>query len=274
MDEPATRAPEERDTSTMVFLSLFLLVLAFFILLTSLSEVNEQSGLSIIQAVRGTFGGDHSTNLPSSRERLESEVEAVAQRLSADVKELFDRDLPGSRTTDDDQVLLVRMPQDELFSQTRPTVRRNLLPLVRQVADLLADPPPGIAHRLELSLPDTPGDPAGRQFAVARLGHLAAAFTGEGAVPEKVSVVLRPPGGDGPAAGEVQMRIYTFLEMPQSRISFAPPRSQAVEAAPDPAQEAAQEAAAGTGPAATDAAAGAPVVNLPLQRDAAPAGAR
>jgi len=230
MDEPVRRIPEDRDNSTIVFLALFLLVLAFFILLTAMSEVNEQSSQDIIQAVKGTFGGDRETNLETSRERLDAEADAAAELVATELQALFDRDLPGARTTQtDDRVLLVRFPEYELFSRDRPTVRRNRLPLVQEIARVIAATPPGIDHRLELSLADPAGLPdreaADRDVAVARLGHLAAAFVTEGATPDEMTVALRPPamvavdGGD-----EVFLQVYTFVQEPDSFVTFSPAR--------------------------------------------------
>src|SRR5690606_30181777 len=128
--------------------------LAFFILLTAMSEVNESSSQDIIQAVKESFGGDEGTNLPTTRQRLDAEADAAARKLAVEVEALFARDLPGSRTSTDDRVLLVRLPEEGLFSRDRATVRRTLLPLVHQVADLVQAKPEGVDHRLELSLPE------------------------------------------------------------------------------------------------------------------------
>ena len=145
MDEPHHEQPAERDTSTMVFLSLFLLVLAFFILLTALSEVNEESSLDIIQQVQESFSGEKTTNLPTTRQRLEADADAAAHQLAENLQALFDRDLPGIKTAlNDDRILQVRFPEFELFSRGRPTVRRTRLPLVRQVASLMRAAPDGI----------------------------------------------------------------------------------------------------------------------------------
>lgn len=248
MDEPVRRIPEERDNSTVIFLSLFLLVLAFFILLTATSEVNERSSQDIIQAVKGTFGGDRSTNLPTTRERLDAEADAVAQLVAEELQALFDRDLPGARTIRaGERVLLVRFPEFELFSRERPTVRRNRLPLIREVARVIAATPTGIDHRLELSLADPVAfagrGAAERATAVARLGHLAAAFVAEGASAEEMSVGLRPAAAvalDG--ADDVFMQVFTFVREADSVVRFSPARG---------------EAGAGTG---------GPVLNLRLDR--------
>ncbi len=262
MDDPHPEPAAERDTSTMVFLSLFLLVLAFFILLTSMSEVNEKSSLDIIQRVKESFGGDQATNLPNTRQRLEAEADAAARQMSDEIKAIFDRDLPGAKTAlSDDRLLRVRFPEYEMFSRGRATVRRIRLPLIRQVAGLIRSAPPGVDHRLEISLPD-PGpasDAEGpsRHLAIARLGHLAAAFSAEGAAGAEVSIALRPAEEIAPdASDEVLMQVFTLVEEKNASVSFAPARPSA--------------------PARPGGAGDGPVLNLRLDRDsnaAVPAGA-
>ena len=262
MDEPHHDLPAERDTSTMVFLSLFLLVLAFFILLTALSEVNEKSSLDIIQEVKASFSGDKTTNLPTSRQRLEADADASAHKLSETLQGLFDRDLPGIKTAlNSDRVLQVRFPEYELFSRGRPTVRRTRLPLVRQIAGLIRTAPQGIDHRLELSIPDPAGPDTARRgltaeqqearaLAIARLGHLAASFAGDGAAAAEMSIALRPVRAEVEGdEGEVLMRVFTLVEAEQNFVSFAPSRQ-----APLPGSEG-------------------PVLNLRLDRDAPAAAA-
>lgn len=247
----------------MVFLSLFLLVLAFFILLTSMSEVNEKSSLDIIQRVKESFGGDQTTNLPNTRQRLEAEADAAARQMADDIKAMFDRDLPGAKTSlSDDRLLRVRFPEFELFSRGRETVRRTRLPLIRQVARLIRSAPAGVDHRLELSLPDPglapSGDGVSRRLAIARLGHLAAAFAAEGAAGAAVSVALRSEadaGSDG--VDEVLMQVFTLVEEKGAFVSFAPRRPSAVPGA------------AASGPARPGAGAppAGPVLNLKLDLD-------
>jgi hypothetical protein len=171
MDAGLVRQDGPRQRPTLViFLSLFLILLAFFLVLVSHSQA-EQSRVaaalgSVGRALRG--GPDIAFGFAGAADP-EAAAEA-AGRFQARVKQGFVGDLPELAfvAAADGTVLQVPVPLGRLFAGDRLLAERE--PLLGAIAGALKTAEGGVRHQVEVALP---AEPASRALAIARAGALA-----------------------------------------------------------------------------------------------------
>ena len=191
MIEP--EAPPENGTkeqATVVFLSLFLILFAFFLLLNSIAKFEETRAGLALQSLSETFAPKgHDAPRPDWLNSIEGRFigpEEIRDKVATLIKTAFpmakaDVVLPGS-------TLPIVRPTENLFGPDGTTLRPEAEALFAQVARLLARNPPDYRYGADVIVgePEPPETPV-QTRAVARAGALARALTQAGAAPTEIA---------------------------------------------------------------------------------------
>jgi hypothetical protein len=205
-------APVEQDGqrgTVFVFLSLFVLVLAFFIVLVSISTVEATKSKAVMQSLTSTF----TATLPAGTERSdftakEGEILGGAA-FQEKITGLFATAFQVARVeiVKPGRLMHVELPAGTLFADGEARVRSSAHPFIDRVVAALGARPPGLRFDMEFVIgagraPDRML-PVAQSLEMARAGAFAREMLARGAPPASLSIGLQP----GPADA-VTMRFY------------------------------------------------------------------
>ena len=180
VDGPGSGGGAEAFLPVQAFLSLWLVLLAFFIVLASVSQPEAGRAVKAIASVRASFPSD----LPMGSSTGEAtSLFVVAERTLPDrVGRLVEADLPVAPPRRDPSTgqIATEMPLDVLFDGA--VMSRPGDALLRRMAAFLAAPPEGTFLAVTVLIAD--GDNA----AVDRAARIARALIDHGAPPAAVTV--------------------------------------------------------------------------------------
>ncbi len=216
-----------RDPTLIQILSLYLLLLAFFVILYNISKVEQYKTVAVAESLNATFA-DHGrttekpTRLTSALGRIITD-HAFQQRIG----QLIANEIPLARITEikPGSVFEARVPVEDLFELD--DVAPSRLAWIRRLAGALAGSPPGMRYEVDLMVgtaaDDGDGDAPRRRLSLVRAARLAARLVAAGAPPGQVGAGLErgdpnwvrllffvrgttrgraaEPGDDGGAAG-------------------------------------------------------------------------
>jgi hypothetical protein len=190
--------PEGGDGATLLYLGVFILLLAFFILLNSISYFHDEKVGAVIRSVDDAFSTQALlTGSPGDRQQVRRE----AARALADLGDLIRAELPLAKVEAGTETgtLHVTMPASNLFANDGLSIRPSQQGLMDRVARALEARPRGISVRAEFLLA-TKGASDNAPL-VARVGALARAVAALGADPASMSVGLEK----GDEAGQLRL---------------------------------------------------------------------
>lgn len=190
--------PDGGDGATLLYLGVFILLLAFFILLNSISHFHDEKVGAVIRSVDDAFSTQALlTGSPGDRQQTRRE----AARALADLGDLIRAELPLAKVEAGTQTgtLHITMPASVLFTGDGLTIRPSQQALMDRIARALEARPRGVSVRGEF-LFATKGA-ADVAPLVARAGALARATAALGANPAWLSVGLET----GEAAGQLRL---------------------------------------------------------------------
>lgn len=201
-DDPPTQGARVRRTA-ILYLSVFLPLLAFFIFLNSISTLHVVRARAVMDSLSTTF----STLLPNGeREFAAANGNVVAAREFFDtVEAVFETAIPAAkvRTIQPGRVMQVTLRADSLFLPEKADVRPGQGALLNRLVAALSAAPPGARYEMNFLAGSPAGDglPIGEDLAVARAGALAREMLRRGAPPTAIVIGIAP--GDGTAARAV-----------------------------------------------------------------------
>lgn len=183
-----------------LFLSLYLVVLAFFILLVSISSTEEVKSKALMESLTSTF----SSVLPP-RMDLQAFNATTGEFLAADE---FQRQVTGLFSTvvgvvkveaiQPGRLMRVELDGNSLFMQDQAVVREGQYPFMDRLVSALSANPPGLRFEMEfvISAPwsDDMTMPVEQTLPVRRAGAFARELLTRGAPPGSVSIGLK--GGE------------------------------------------------------------------------------
>jgi hypothetical protein len=146
--------PPAADNTLLLYLSLFLLVFAFFIVLVSDSSLDGTRSAAVTGSLARTFAPAavdvHGPDRGNREDGDRIGRPDVEDRLSA----LFASRLPAATVTaiGGGQRLVVSMPQDSLFRRGTAAIRPAQVRLIDQVIAAVSDGKPGARCRLEIRI--------------------------------------------------------------------------------------------------------------------------
>jgi len=191
------------DTALVQVLSLYLLLLCFFILLFQMSRVEELRSQAVAGSLNAAFAANgRPTDDPATLTSMDGT--ALVDALFRDtVGDLVRTALPLAEVAvvKPGEDYLVAMPAEAVFPHDGALLRPAAEPVVARMAAATAAGEAGIAFRVEVTVAApwiTPDQlAAGEPLAVARAGALAAALIAAGARPGMVSAGVAQGAVDG-----------------------------------------------------------------------------
>jgi hypothetical protein len=231
MDEFDTlHPPASTDTdghTTALFLSLYVLVLAFFIVLVTISSPEKVKSKAVMDSLTSTFASlmAPSTDLTTfaSKEGDFLAAEASQEQING----VFTSTIQIARVEiiQPGRLMRVMMPADSLFFPGTTDIREAQVALLDRIVASLSVSTPGLHYDMEfiVGCPYGPGKslPAGDTLENARAGVFARAMLARGVPPDSIAVGLRP--GE---AGDIVMRFFVRPQN-ETRLNF----DRAVQAA-------------------------------------------
>lgn len=205
--EELARQSGKRHTSLSLFLALYLMLLAFFITLLSLSHFEEERSARAVDSVNAAFNRFETTSLGLFTGDAGVAVQEARAWYDA-VAGVLEAEIPASKITYRSQgrIMEVTLPAEALFVPGESRVRDAHLRLLDRMVAGVNAAPDGYRYVMEFVIgSDYPtGDllPLGETLAVARAGTLARIMVQRGAPAGSVVV--------GVAAGLEGLARMTF----------------------------------------------------------------
>ncbi len=214
MDElEGLRESKPRDASTLALLSLYLLTLAFFILLNTISQQETDRTRAAMGSLDATFSRKimaAEEPEPVGRGRGPQDIESDFQ---THLLRLFEAHMPFARyqILQRGTVMRIFLPTDSLFEKDSATLRPSRQPVLVGIADGLAGSAFSGRREVQFMIGAGPALPSalasGKVLELDRAGAFARALQGLGVMPGSIGVGLKP--GD---PGEVQLTFYSRPE--------------------------------------------------------------
>jgi len=216
-------------SSIALFLGLYLLVLAFFILLVSISTVEDVKSQAVMDSLSSTF----TTILPPSMNlTTDPSVDGrimAGQQFQEQVTNIFATTIQVTKVDiiQPGRLMRVELNSDILYEEGKATIRESNGPLLDRIIASLSGRPPGLRYDMEfvISSPYTSGKslPIGQTLEVARAGAFARKMLSLGVPPDSVAVGMQP--GD---PKDISIWFYV-RNSDETRLQFANPKVQQIQ---------------------------------------------
>jgi hypothetical protein len=174
---PKPRTDADKGSSQTLFLSLFLLLLAFFILLNSMSTIEVGKSNEVMESVQDAFPSSVRAQMQQSF-LAEDPGQVIGESLRARLGTVFTETLPLVEITADPtgNPLYISVPVEDVFARTTGRVTPAAEDLARRLALVLDQPPVGSILFLDVVFGRNI-EPGGRQREAAREAVIFAAST-------------------------------------------------------------------------------------------------
>jgi len=206
MDEddaiPQESSKAKGGGSITLFLGLYLLILAFFILLVSISRFEEIKSRAVMNSLTSTF----SAILPPIYDLTEfasKEGDILAgQVFQSEMTELFSTAVQVIKVdiVQPGRLMRVVLPSDSLFFPGTTNVREAQFPLLDRVVATLSGSPPGLRYEMQFVIgsPYAGGTslPIGGTLETSRGSVFVRDMLSRGAPPDSLAVGLKPGNPD------------------------------------------------------------------------------
>jgi flagellar motor protein MotB len=195
-NRPARATKGGTNANIVALLSLKLLLLAFFILLSTMSKFEEERSRAVMYSVAVTFAG--AVPATEGRRVPDAGIGALDKQasLSDRIRALFQQTLPlvEVETAADGRVLRLEVPAGDLFAMGQSDLRPQRGILLRRLANALTDPRrgPGL-YTVEVLHAVPPGDGASdSRLPAARSGTVVRGLAAMGVPADRLSAGLWP----------------------------------------------------------------------------------
>ncbi|MBL6933486.1 MAG: hypothetical protein ISR45_11095 [Rhodospirillales bacterium] len=186
-------------SSIALFLALYLLVLAFFILLVSISTIEDVKSQAAMDSLSSSF----TTILPPSLQLTaisESEGEVIAgQQFQEQVTNIFSTTIQVTSVDviQPGRLMRVQIDSDILFEAEKSTIRESNHPLLDRIVASLSGRPPGYRYDMEFVIGSSYETgkkimPIGQTLEMSRAGAFVRAMLERGVPPDSVAVGIQP----------------------------------------------------------------------------------
>ena len=202
--KPATATP----SNIMASLSLYLIILAFFIMMTTISQREGSRTQGVIASISSSFKDFPKTTLIALETADQGAGEEAAPGFEKSIEELFETAFPLAEVeiSETFERIEVILPLDEMFTPGGIGIQGRHAPLLDRLADLLAYEMTGQIHEVEALL--SPPAPSNADAAdgdavdgdalltVDRAGALARELTARGVSAAAIAIGIeqRDPG--------------------------------------------------------------------------------
>ncbi len=198
-DSQATTASGRSLGTISTLVSLFLLLLVFFILLFSIAEVHRDRTSEVLTSVDHAFGGLpsrfgllHPPAMPPATQSIESFVRAVTLLITD-----FAAITPAAAANGTDDVLRIELPPALLFRPGGAQLTEHAAAIVPRLAVLLQAQPPSKGHyRLTLRSTSSQRKSENQALDYERVANLASALFAAGCPADALEVGVQIGGAD------------------------------------------------------------------------------
>ncbi|MBE7638312.1 hypothetical protein GUA87_15750 [Sneathiella sp. P13V-1] len=211
MEEQLVESNETRhgnNNTAIVFVSLYFLLLAFFIYLTSISVPKEDRIQKVIGSIEVTFSGEKVTPSYISEPNVPGSDLGLAQ-FHAELRQVFEAAIPlvENEVNEEGAQLLFRVPVSQLYVRGEVAYRENREELFSEVARILVKrasvQPTDVELLYDQSINLPKSNSLEGDLSVKRLGHLVSSFLDKGVAKRNIFIGLGEQGRD-----EVIFRFY------------------------------------------------------------------
>lgn len=186
------------DNTVALFLGLYLLVLAFFIMLVSISSPEKVKSNAVMDSLTSTFTSliPPSSSLTAFQSK-EGDVLA-GQQFQEEVTGVFATTIQIAKVeiVQPGRLMRVKMPVDALFHDGKADLREAHFAFADRIVASLSARPPGVRFDMEFLIGTPDGDSGpfstGGTLAMRRAGSFAAGMESRGAPPDSMSVGFLP----------------------------------------------------------------------------------
>ena len=188
-----TRSARENGSTVVVSLSLYLIILAFFILMNAISHPEAQRAKSVLDSIGATFKSFPRTLVTSLDQSAGGTGFSGAAGFEKSIRGLFESAFPLVRITSSVAYsqIEVTLPVESLFAPGRAKIRGGNEPILDRLAEILSRRTPGLRFELEalLSPPPLGSDSPHSDSAlyVDRAGAIARELSARGVPPAHIS---------------------------------------------------------------------------------------
>jgi len=193
----AADTPVQSPDIVPIFLGLFLLVLAFFIMLVSISTFEPVKSTAVMDSLSSTF----TTVLPPTSDPTEFNAKdgdiIAGEAFQEQITSIFSTAIQIEKieVVQPGRLMRLHMPSSALFRADEAAVREDMLPLLDRIVASLSNRPPGLRQDMEVIIGTAlTGNfylPLQQSLEMSRVGELARTIIGRGAPPDSVSVGIK-----------------------------------------------------------------------------------
>jgi hypothetical protein len=183
--------------TTSLFLALYLLVLAFFIVLVTISNLEEAKSKAVMESLTSTFASVLPANLDPTRFTADDGSFLAGEAFLEVVSDIFSTDIQVARIeiVKPGEAMLVTIPSDSLFFSDSAHIREGQLPLLDRIVAALSAGSPELSFEMEfmIGIPAAMGGgyPVGKTLEKQRAGVFARTMRTRGAPPRSVVIGLQ-----------------------------------------------------------------------------------
>jgi hypothetical protein len=211
---------KEQGDSTPLFLSLYLIVLAFFILLNAISKIQEERTKVVFGSLGATFAEPAIVATGPLDFTAGSGAYSAVHAFDESIRSLFQSAFPfvSFKPFQPFEKMVAEVPVNAMFGAKGALIRADHVVFLNELAAILSRETPGQRFSVELLLPVSPGAVRSptpeRSVAVDRASVLARALVVRGVPADSITAGIE--GGD---PGRLRMR---FDFQPTERAADAP----------------------------------------------------
>jgi flagellar motor protein MotB len=175
-------------------LALFLVILAFFIMLVSISSFEKEKVSTALDSVQQKFRASGNTDKPTAETAEMPDARALKTAFLEKLGALLSSELQNARVNaaEAGDALYVAFPITQFFAPGSAALRGERTALFEGIAQAIADRPPGSRVTVEVFFDSESLASNDARLAVAQAGAIGADLVARGVAKDSVSVGLRP----------------------------------------------------------------------------------
>ncbi|MEK9673498.1 MAG: hypothetical protein VW268_13525 [Rhodospirillaceae bacterium] len=199
MPEPE---PVGATNTTWLFLSLFLLVLAFFIMLVTISALEDFKSKSVMESLTSTFTSIVPPSTDPTRFKSKEGEIITGQQYQETITDVFATAIQVAKikVVHPGRLMQVQLPARELFVEGQARLQPTKFDLLDRIAAAASGRPPGLRFDLEFIIGSRVGDdgglPESQTLELARAGAFAREMFDRGLPPDSMAIGLEPGDPD------------------------------------------------------------------------------
>ena len=196
-DDP-TEGKDEGKDSVALFLALYLLVLAFFILMVSISSIELAKSKAALRSIAETFSNVMPTSTQLTFVSNSKGKDAAGQQFQKEVTQIFSTviQVTSSDVIEPGRLMRVQLDSDILFEPGTAKVQEANHPFLDRIVASLSARPPGFRFDMEFIIGSSYQEgnimPVDQTLEMSRAGAFVRAMLSRGVPPDSVTVGIQP----------------------------------------------------------------------------------